>query len=184
MRVIMSALIIVVFLGLIIVGSACLRSKIARASETEWSSSRPTVLSLHLTMSDDALGESSNTDDTHKKHVIPPDFVGLSLEWSEQLERWATSPTVHSLLSYLSNPQQTLFSNLTDKRGRTLHENNHKLAATVASLNIRVGGNSADRSWWWTPNKTQSDSCHAYYNHSLCVQHELLEAVKPLRMLT
>lgn len=76
--------------------------------------------------------------------IIPPDFASLSFEWSEA-QKLGNSQTVRTLIKYLKN------------------------TVTGQGINIRVGGNSADETWWdddLTKNKTAS--CSESYDGKHC----------------
>lgn len=77
--------------------------------------------------------------------VIPADFASLSLEWG-QSEILVRSKTFRALLNYLRNNQ------------------------TGQGINVRVGGNSADSTWWNDAgdNKNESTSCGASYSGTVC----------------
>lgn len=126
------------------------------------------VESLHLSI----ISSDGYDEKRAQKEIIPSDFVGLSLEWSEELKFWSSSPIVHHLLTYLSNPQQTLFSNISSRS--CYQEENVK--SPRKGLNIRVGGNSADQTRWWSKNShhnKRNESCQASYSNQICVQHNI-----------
>ena len=77
---------------------------------------------------------------------IPPDFVGLSMEWSTAA-RISAEPAFARLVNHLRTPG-------------------------AVGPNIRIGGDSADQVWW-DPDGTRdkAKSCAASYSHRVCVTH-------------
>ncbi|CAB9523798.1 expressed unknown protein [Seminavis robusta] len=86
----------------------------------------------------------------HDDILIPPDFVGISVEWN-RAETFATTPAIHRLLQYLV-----------------------VRPSSSRRLNIRVGGNSADRSWWNNDDdKEQKNRCRYYPPGARCVETKI-----------
>lgn len=90
---------------------------------------------------------------------LPPDYVGLSFEWQS-----AEQITNHSLFPKL---MRYLTINSISKKGP----------------NIRVGGNSADETWW-NPDgtKDKNSTCNASYSGKFCITNDMkvstLQAIK------
>ena len=78
-------------------------------------------------------------------NILPADFASISLEWG-QSEVLARSKTFRTLLNYLRNN------------------------STGQGINVRVGGNSADSTWWNDvgDSKNETKSCGASYSGKVC----------------
>ena len=81
---------------------------------------------------------------------IPSDFASFSLEWYNA-PILSNSPTF-----------RTLLQNLYD-----YHSNNNK------GPNLRIGGGSADGTWWYTQDKSQADACSAAYDPHICIKNNV-----------
>ena len=94
--------------------------------------------------------------------VVPKDYVGISVDWPVAATAFNSAP-VQRLLRHLVYP----------------NGNEDKDSTRENRLNIRVGGNGADHTWWNEDHaKNPSDSCQYYYDdHKRCANFDMTTTV-------
>ena len=100
----------------------------------------------HLTLNsrDPAMAELSFTPGLYTTaNSVHESFVGISVEWS-RAQSYTKQPAFAALMSHLS-PRP----------------------------NIRIGGNSADTSWWDPDNEGLNSTCSKSYNESVCCKYTI-----------